>query len=83
MQEALDKDVTIEDLARENERLREDIEAALASIRYQRDRAYIATAALQGMLASKMAFPSKGAVVEASISYADALIAKLSARKEK
>lgn len=43
-------------------------------------RAYAAVAAMQGMLASKMAFPAKASVIEASVNYADALLAKLGGR---
>lgn len=42
------------------------------------ERRFIAAChAMQGILASKMAIPSKSSVIEASVSYADALLAAL------
>jgi len=102
MQRALDRDTEIEELALENERLRAALpacdEPAFPYAERNDDgshfrsrpgmslRAYIATAAMQGLAAHGGSFGETGApdqLAARSVEIADALLSALAARKEK
>ncbi len=97
MQRALDRDTQVEDLARENERLREALpagdEPAFPYAERNDDgshfrshtgmslRAYIATAAMQGLLASGPHDCDQHGIAHDAILHADALIAALKGKE--